>query len=147
MLNPSSIILTPIAPGTVIPSTDLGVPRVFSEMGPVAMEREVNINVNRARLQSIYRNKLYAKYKFVYLIDSDVVVTKETLAQLADAWKQGTTPCALTKQSASGHVVCSCCYLAGVDYLKVDYTGAPRECQCYKLPNPFYVQGCVGSEV
>jgi hypothetical protein len=116
-------------------------------MGPVAMEREVNINVNRARLQSIYRNKLYSKYKFVYLIDSDVVVTKETLAQLADAWKQGTTPCALTKQSASGHTVCSCCYMAGVDYLKVDYMGAPRECQCYKLPNPFYVQGCVGEEI
>ena len=48
-----AVILTPILPGTIIPPCDLGVPRVFSEMGPVAMEREVNINVNRARLQSI----------------------------------------------------------------------------------------------
>lgn len=142
-----AVILTPIAPGTVVPPGDLGFPRVFSEMGPVAMEREVNINVNRARLQSIYRNKLYAKYKFVYLIDSDVVVTKEMLEQLASAWKQGTTPCILTKQSASGHVVCSCCYMAGVDYLKVDYMSNPRQCQCYKLPSPFYVDGIKGYEI
>ena len=147
MLNSSSVILTPIAPGTIVPPTDLGFPRVFSEMGPVAMEREVNINVNRARLQSIYRNKLYAKYKFVYLIDSDVVVTREDLEQLAAAWKQGTTPCIITKQSASGHVVCSCCFMCGADYLKVDYMGKPRECQCLKLPNPFYVEGLKGSEI
>lgn len=142
-----AIILTPIAPGTIIPPTDLGFPRVFSEMGPVAMEREVNINVNRARLQSIYRNKLYSKYKFVYLIDSDVVVTHEDLVRLADVWKQGSTPCILTKQSASGHVVCSCCFMCGSDYLKVDYMNNPRQCQCYKLPNPYYVEGLKGSEI
>lgn len=147
MQNHSSIILTPIAPGTIIPPCDLGIPRVYSEMGPVAMEREANININRARLQSIYRNKLYAMYKFVYLIDSDVVVTKEMLEQLASAWKQGTTPCILTKPSASGHVVCSCCYMAGVDYLAVDYMNNPRQCQCYKLPSPFYVNGLKGYEV
>lgn len=142
-----AIILTPIAPGTIVPPTDLGFPRVFSEMGPVAMEREVNINVNRARLQSIYRNKLYAKYKFVYLIDSDVVVTKADLVRLADAWKQGTTPCILTKKNASGHVVCACCFMAGVDYLAVDYMSNPRQCQCYKLPSTFYVDGLKGREV
>lgn len=147
MLNHSSIILTPVAPGTIIPPCDLGIPRVYSEMGPVAMEREVNINVNRARLQSIYRNKLYSKYKFVYLIDSDVVVTKEALEQLADAWKQGTTPCILTKPTASGHTVCSCCFMCGADYLKVDYMHNPRQCQCMKLPHPFYVEGLKGSEI
>lgn len=115
-------------------------------MGPVAMEREINININRARLQSIYRNKLYSKYKFVYLIDSDVVVTKEALEQLADAWKQGSTPCILTKPTASGHTVCSCCFMCGADYLKVDYMNNPRQCQCMKLPNPFYVEGLKGSE-
>lgn len=116
-------------------------------MGPVALEREVNININRARLQSIYRNKLYAKYKFVYLIDSDVVVTKEDLERLASAWKQGSTPCILTKDSDKGHVVCSCCFMAGVDYLRVDYMSQPRQCQCIKLPSPFYVDGLKGKEI
>lgn len=147
MSNHSSIILTPIAPGTIVPPTDLGFPRVFSEMGPVAMEREVNINVNRARLQSIYRNKLYSKYKFVFLLDSDVVVTHEDLVRLADAWTQGTTPCILTKKNASDHVVCACCFMCGADYLKVDYMSAPRQCQCYKLPSPFYVDGIKGCEL
>lgn len=142
-----AVILTPIASGTIVPPGDLGFPRVFSEMSPIAMEREININVNRARLQSIYRNKLYAKYKFVYLIDSDVVVSKEMLEQLASAWKQGSTPCILTKESDKGHTVCSCCFMAGVDYLKVDYMGKPRECQCLKLPSPFYVDGLQGYEI
>lgn len=142
-----AVILTPIASGTVVPPGDLGFPRVFSECAAVDMAREINININRDRLQGIYRSRLYSKYKFVYLIDSDVVVSKEDLEQLASAWKQGTTPCILTKPSASGHVVCSCCFMAGVDYLTVDYMSNPRQCQCYKLPSPFYVEGLKGSEI
>lgn len=142
----NAVILTPVAPGTVIPPVDLGVPRVFSEMGPVDMAREINININRDRLQSIYRSKLFRKYRFVFLIDSDVVVTREDLERLAGAWTQGTTPCILTKENAEGHVCCSCCYMCGVDYLRVDYMSNPRQCQCMKLPEPFYVEGLRGKE-
>ena len=142
-----AVILTPVLPGTVIPPVDLGYPRVFSECGQVDMAREINININRDKLQSIYRSRLFKKYKFVYLIDSDVVVTKEDLVKLSETWKQGTTPCILTKDSDSGHVVCSCCFMAGVDYLRVDYMSQPRQCQCYKLPAPFYVDGLKGQEI
>ena len=142
-----AVILTPVAPGTIVPPVDLGFPRVFSECAGVDMAREINININRDRLQSIYRTKLARKYKFVYLIDSDVVVTHDDLDKLAAAWKQGSTPCILTKESDQGHVVCSCCFMLGVDYLRVDYMSIPRQCQCYKLPAPFYVDGLKGKEV
>lgn len=142
-----AVILTPIAPGTVVPPQDLGYPRVFSECGAVDLAREINININRDKLQSIYRTRLFKKYKFVFLIDSDVVVTKDDLDKLRAAWKQGTTPCILTKDSDSGHVVASCCFMSGSDYLRVDYMSQPRQCQCYKVPSPFYVDGLKGLEV
>lgn len=142
-----AVILTPIATGTVLPPVDLGFPRVYSECAPVDMAREINININRDRLQGIYRSRLYRKYKYVYLIDSDVVVTHDDLVKLSEAWKPGTTPCILTKESDKGHTVCSCCFMTGADYLRVDYMSRPRECQCYKLPNPYYVDGLKGKEV
>ena len=111
------------------------------------MAREINININRDRLQGIYRSRLYRKYKYVFLIDSDVVVTHDDLVKLSEAWQPGKTPCILTKESDKGHTVCSCCFMAGVDYLRVDYMSMPRQCQCYKLQSPFYVDGLKGKEM
>lgn len=143
-----AVILTPVAPGTLVPpSGDLGFPRVYSECAPVDMAREINININRDRLQGLYRSRLYRKYKYVFLIDSDVVVTHDDLVKLSAAWKPGTTPCIRTKESDTDHVVCSCCFMVGSDYLRVDYMSRPRECQCSKLPSPFYVTGLKGKEV
>lgn len=141
------IILTPIAPCSIVPPCDLGVPRVFSESGKLDLAREVNINISRTKLQSVYRTKLYRDYPFVILMDSDVVVTRGDLVRLADAWEPGKTPCIRTKRAEGDHVVCACCFMSGVDYIKVDYMGNPRECQCKKLPNPFYVDGLQGSEI
>ena len=141
------VILTPIAPGTVVPPADLGIPRVFSECAPFDLSREANINVNRARLQSLYRTKLHRKYPYVILMDSDVVVTKDDLVKLVEAWKPNTTPCIRTKRVDGDHVCCACCFMLGEDYIKVNYLEHPRQCQCLKVQNPYYVDGLQGSEV
>lgn len=138
---PQAVILTPIHAGAIIPPGDLGFPRVFSELVPVSFDRETNINANRSRIQEIYRTSLALQYPYVFLIDSDVVATKEQLLTLAAAWKPGYTPCLRTKAGETAHVVCACCFMRGTDYLKINYLEAPRVCQCRKLPHPFYIEG------
>lgn len=144
----NAIILTPVATGTVVPPCDLGYPRVFSEMVPVAAHRETNINTNRARLQHIYRSRLAQDYPLVFLIDSDVVVSKSDLDALIENWKgAGTTACIDTKESHGAHICCACCLLSGEDYLQVKYFDNVTACQCTKLPGPYYVDGLKGKEV
>lgn len=125
----------------------MGFPRVFSELEPIAVQREVNINVNRSRLQEIYRTRYAVKYQYVFLIDSDVVATRGQLSRLTEAWKPGCTPCLRTKVAETAHVVGACCFMRGSDYLKIDYMAHPHECQCVKLPSPFYVDGDRALEV
>lgn len=140
-MDGNAIILTPVYSGAIVPPSDMGYPRVFSELAPVAVQREVNINANRSRLQELYRTRFVLKYPWVYLVDSDVVASHGQLVRLAGAWRPGCTPCLRTKVSETAHVVCACCFMRGTDYLKIDYMEHPHECQCVKLPNPFYVDG------
>ena len=149
MHHSNAIILTPVATGTIVPPTDLGYPRVFSEMGAVSNNREANINTNRARLQHVYRSRLAQDYPLVFLIDSDVVVTREDLDALIDNWNgRGTTACIDTgNREGSSHICCACCLLSGEDYLQVKYFDNVTACQCTKLPGPYYVDGLKGKEV
>lgn len=140
------IIVTPIAPGSVLAPCDLGAPRLVSELTPSVTSREANINMNRARLQRMFMTRHFPKYEFVLLLDSDVVVSKETVEKLMKAWKPGTTPCANTKGHEGGHVVASCALIGRQDYAEIDYMTKPYECQCRKVPNPFYVEGAAGAE-
>lgn len=140
-MDGNAIILTPVYPGAIIPPSDMGFPRVFSELAPIAVQREVNINANRSRLQELYRTRFAMKYKYVFLVDSDVVASHGQLARLAEAWEPGKTPCLRTKVGETAHVVGACCFMHGADYLKINYLEAPRVCQCRKLPNPFYIEG------
>lgn len=141
------IALTPIAPGTILAPCELGLPRLVSELAPSVQGRERNINMNRARLQELFMRKYFPKYEFVLLLDSDVVVTRAVFDKLLAAWAPGTTPCAITKGDTEGHVVCACALIHRADYAKVDYLSDMLQCQCMKLPSPFYVEGAIAEEV
>jgi hypothetical protein len=140
------IILTPVAPGTIIAPCSLPYPRLISELAPSVALRECNININRARLQRMFMTQHYNKYDFVLLMDSDVVVPPNAGDELLSKWKPGTTPCINTKGNTIDHVVTSCALVARTDYARVNYLEKLNECQCLKLPNPFYLDGIVGYE-
>ena len=140
------IVLTPIASGELLQPFPC-YPRIVSEMKPVHNSREVNINVNRSRLQHLFTaSRYFYDCKWVILADSDVVITEPTLQMLVDNATDGKTACVNTKCTTVGHVVTSCCILSVRDYLKVDYLTEPRNCQCKKLPEPFYIQGACAYE-
>lgn len=139
--------LTPIAPGTILAPCELGLPRLVSELAPSVQGRERNINLNRARLQELFMRKYFPRYEFVLLLDSDVVVTRAVFDKLVAAWAPGTTPCAITKGDTKGHVVCACALIHRADYAKVDYLSDMLQCQCMKLPSPFYVEGAIAEEI
>ena len=142
------LCLTPVAPSTVLAPYSLGLPRLISELAPIrAAGREANINMNRARLQSLFikANHLH-EYSHVLLMDSDVVIDVDALEALKAAWKTETTPCIRTKQGDS-HVVTSCALVGVSDYLKINYLDNINQCQCWKLPKPFYVEGFKGEEL
>ena len=141
------IVVTPICPGTILAPYSLGYPRLISEMSPIAAARERSINTNRARLQRMFVSKYFCDYELVLLLDSDVIVTKETVDKLIAAWKPGLVPCANTKGCETDHVVASCALIGRKDYSEIDYLKDPDICQCKKLQNSFYVDGAVGYEV
>ena len=141
------LVVTPIAPGTVLAPYSLGLPRLVSELAPSVRCRELNININRARLQRMFMGDYFPLYEFVLLLDSDVVVTRETVDMLEKAWKPCTTPCANTKGHETDHVVASCALIHRTDYSRIDYLSNIYECQCKKVPSPFYVDGAIGSEI
>lgn len=140
------IVLTPIASGELLQPFP-SYPRIVSEMRPVHNSREVNINVNRSRLQRLFiASPYFYDCKWVILADSDVVITESTLQMLVNNAVEEKTACVNTKGTTVGHVITSCCILAAKDYIKVDYLTEPRNCQCKKLPNPFYIQGAYAYE-
>lgn len=103
--------------------------------------------MNRARLQGLFiKVNQFHEYSHVLLMDSDVVIGVDGLEALKAAWKTETTPCIRTKQG-DGHIVTSCALVGVSDYMKVDYLDTINQCQCWKLPNPFYVEGFTGEEV
>ena len=95
----------------------------------------------------MFLSKYFADYELVLLLDSDVVVTRETVDKLAAAWKPGLVPCANTKGTVTDHVVASCALIGRKDYSEVDYLTNPDICQCKKLKNTFYVDGATGYEI
>ena len=109
--------------------------------------REERININRARLQEIFRRTAWDTCSHVLLLDSDVVLTEKVYSLLEDAWKPGTTACAITKGTTEGHVVAACALIDKYDYDRIDYLADIRGCQCTKVPNPFYVDGAVAEEM
>ena len=140
------MVITPCVSGTVLAPYTLGLPRLVAGTEVPVKVRERRINVSRAICQEIFLKRYFQKYEFVLLMDSDVVVSRETVEKLLNAWKSGTTPCALTKGLCAGHVVCSCALVHRTDYEKVNYFSDMETCQCMKLPSPFYVDGAVGYE-
>lgn len=146
----SLVVLTPMPSTAYIHPLPVSLPRVFAAVEPFHTCREVNINASRARLQEYFRKNLYRDYEFVLLMDSDVEIGQAALDVLLKAWRNGTTPCVNTKgvsPKESGHVVTSCALLSREDYMEVDFMRDPYECQCLKLPKPFYVEGVAGTEI
>ena len=142
------LALTPIASGRLLAPYTLGLPRVVSELAPLpGVLREVNININRARLQGFFRRLYWDKFDYVLLLDSDVIVGEEIVERLLGSWKIGSAPCVRTKEKEGGHVVAACCLLHKLDYDKISYMEKPNICQCRKIPNTFYVDGVRGCEL
>ena len=142
------LAVTPIKPGTILAPFDLGIERFVSEMSPFGETREASINMNRQRLQSMVR-RVYAmrQISHILLLDSDVVATKEIFELLKKAWKPGYTACANTKGGATTHVLASFALIGVNDYLNIDYLTNINQCQCQKVPNPFYVEGAATTEI
>ena len=147
MDRPTTIALTPVAPGAILAPFTLGIPRMVSELAPMPSGvREIDININRHRLQRKFLS-LRRDFDFVLLIDSDVVITPDVLPALLASWKPGTTPCINTKGATTGHIITSCALVSVEDYSAINYLDRPDVCQCLKLPNPFYLEGYSGREI
>lgn len=140
------MVITPCVSGTVLAPYTLGFPRLVAGTEVPVKVRERRINVSRAICQEIFLKKYFHKYEFVLLMDSDVEIGMEAVERLMEEWKPGTTPCAITKGSTDGHVVCACALVHRSDYEKVDYFSDMSVCQCFKLPKPFYVLDAIGKE-
>ena len=135
----SIIAATPVPPGGILAPFTLGIPRVVSELAPsFHATREHEININRHRLQGFVLNRR-RDYEFVLLLDADVIVSRDALGKLVDAWKPGTTPCVNTKGVKTGHVIASCALISMEDYANIDYLEHAELCQCLKVPKPFYI--------
>lgn len=147
------MILTPLISGTVIAPCELPYPRLVAGVECDGLGvREMRINVSRAILQKNFIKKFYHKFEFVLLMDADVVIDPDVVGKLLVAWKEHTTPCANTKSGAFNQAnpyhgpVTSCALIHRADYERVDYLEKLAECQCHKLPKPFYVEGARGYE-
>lgn len=141
------LAVTPIKPGTILAPYSLSIERMVSEIAPCNRIREIDININRARLQSFVRN-IYARagITHILLLDSDVIATEDILEKLKAAWKPGTTACAKT-QGDTSHVLASFALIHVDDYLNIDYLSKINQCQCLKVPNPFYVDDAETTEI
>lgn len=140
------LAITPISPGDILQPLVI-YPRLVSELSPIHICREVNININRSRLQTRFITSLYNAYEWVLLIDSDVSVSEDTLRKLEEYAEIGKTACVKTKSGLTDHVITSCALIHKSDYQRVNYLDNPFVCQCHKLPNPFYVEGLSAEEI
>ena len=152
--RPPIMIVTPVAPATVVAPCGLPYPRLIAGVEPKHKVREVNINLSRSYCQSEFLKHFFHKFEFVLLMDADVVIKPGIVDKLLNAWKQGLVPCANTKGNASVNpehgAVTSCALIHRADYEKVDYLGNLGLCQCRILNNrfhTFYVKDAYGYEV
>lgn len=141
------LILTPIAPKTIIAPAPLAYPRLISELAPSVSIRDENININWARLQHIFMRDYYTDFDFLLLLDSDVVITNDDVEKLGAAWKMHTTPCVNTKGGETTHIITSCALMHKCDFETINYLVDMDMCPCSKMPNPFYVEGTTGYEI
>lgn len=150
--TPPILIITPIKPGAMIAPCTLPYPRLVAGVEPKHKVREVNINLSRSYCQEEFLKHWFHQYEFVLLMDADVVIDPDVVGKLLVAWKEHTTPCANTKSGAFNQAnpyhgpVTSCALIHRADYERVDYLEKLAECQCHKLPKPFYVEGARGYE-
>ena len=140
------IVITPALNGTLFAPYELGFPRLVCGIEAGWLPREFRINLSRDLCQRKYMSHYMRDYEWVLLMDSDVVINNECFEKLRANAATGKTACADTKPGEKSHVVCACALVHRTDYIKVDYLDKPTECQCMKLPNPFYVEGAVGYE-
>ena len=110
-------------------------------------DRQLCINRNWRRLQEIISDDLpkYAKYDYVLLLDSDVVIPDGSIKILESYAKKGTTPCIDTHDGKGGHIITSCALVELYDFLKLDYSKSC--CPCGLMPNPFYISDVKGYEI
>lgn len=116
------------------------------------LNREININHNRYDLQQKYKG-LSERVDLVLLMDSDVKVSKSSLAKLLEQFDGHTPICIHTKGERwnMDHICCACCLMRYDDWQKIDYIGTyVDDCQCNKIkqlfPDVHYCEGLSGIE-
>ena len=142
----NTIVITPALNGTLLAPYELGLPRLVCGIEAGWLPREFRINLSRDLCQRKYMSHYMRDYEWILLMDSDVVIDVDCFAKLKAQAGIGKTACADTKEGKKSHVICACALVHRTDYIKVDYLSKPTECQCCKLPNPFYVEGAFGYE-
>lgn len=110
-------------------------------------DRQKSINRNWRRLQETISDDLpkYAKYDFILLMDSDVVIPEGSISILESYAKKGTTPCIDTHGGKGSHIITSCALVELYDFLTLDYSKSC--CPCGLMPNPFYISDIKGYEI
>ena len=142
----------------VATTSDLEIPEIFlgdlvynvQDRKTYAHMFEINVNHNRYQLQQKCKH-LSDRYDLVLLMDSDVVVTNESLNALMKQFN-GDPLCIPTKETIDySHICCACCLMKFDDWQQIDYINTyVDECQCTKIrrlfPNVRYCDGVVGHE-
>lgn len=115
--------------------------------------REVNININRSKLQKQILAMGLNYSDVVILLDSDVVMqSTDCIARLVTALDDDLIcAAAMTKPGdTGGHIVTACAAIRYSHYMLIDYMAKGRKCQCgqiAELGRVAYVPGVEAYEI
>lgn len=151
-------ILTPMQPGALDPRVVAGAATVSAPwaiaMAPADIccgHREVDINLNRHRLQRIARGMGLHSSDIVLLLDSDVIMPAGTAQALVAHLLDSDCICAAAMtQGHTDHVLTACAVIRWEHYELLRFWDNADECQCKKiaqLGRVEYVSGIFCSEI
>lgn len=151
-------ILTPMLPGPLDPLVIAGVASVSApwliSQAPAEIccgHREVDINLNRHRLQRMARGLNLRGSDIVLLLDSDVIMPHGTAQALVAHLLDSECICsAAMTQGRTDHVLTACAVIRWEHYELLRFWDNADECQCKKiarLGRAEYVPGIFCSEI
>ena len=134
-------ILTPMQPGALDPRVIAGAATVSAPwaiaMAPADIccgHREVDINLNRNRLQRMARGLGLHGSDIVLLLDSDVIMPAGTAQALVAHLLESECICAAAMtQGHTDHVLTACAAIRWEHYALIRFWQDADECQCKKI--------------
>lgn len=151
-------ILTPMLPGVLDPlviagAASVSAPWLISQANAEICcgHREVDINLNRHRLQKMARGLNLLGTDIVLLLDSDVIMPQGTAQALVAHLLDSECICsAAITQGRTDHVLTACAVIRWEHYELLRFWQDADECQCKKiarLGRVEYVPGIIFSEL